>query len=165
VIGETRATKIFVNNLMTQPGETDGYNARKHLETIKKYAPEIHFDFVVVNNRRISASRRNATPPRALIRSASTIRLTMRSIKRRRSCAQTCCTTAKRSGTTRIVSHKLCSTAESKHSPQSRLNLPRMSWLTTHRQKPLNVLIMAAGLGTRMKSNRAKVLHELGGRR
>ena len=27
----------------------------------------------------------------------------------------------------------------------------------------LNVLIMAAGLGTRMKSNRAKVLHELGG--
>src|SRR6185503_2482202 len=30
-------------------------------------------------------------------------------------------------------------------------------------QKPLNVLVMAAGRGTRMKSNRAKVLHELGG--
>ena len=30
--------------------------------------------------------------------------------------------------------------------------------------KPLNVLVMAAGLGTRMKSGRAKVLHELGGR-
>jgi uncharacterized cofD-like protein len=54
VIGHSRATKIFVNNLMTQPGETDGYSAREHLETIKKYAPEIHFDFVVVNNRRIS---------------------------------------------------------------------------------------------------------------
>ena len=54
VIGQARATKIFVNNLMTQPGETDGYSARKHLETIKKYAPEIHFDFVIVNNRRIS---------------------------------------------------------------------------------------------------------------
>lgn len=54
VIGQTRATKIFVNNLMTQPGETDGYSARKHLETIKKYAPEIHFDYVIVNNRRIS---------------------------------------------------------------------------------------------------------------
>ena len=53
-IGQTRATKIFVNNLMTQPGETDGYSAREHIETIKKYAPEIHFDFVVVNNRRIS---------------------------------------------------------------------------------------------------------------
>jgi len=54
VIGQSRATKIFINNLMTQPGETDGYNARKHLETIKQYAPEIHFDFVVVNSRRIS---------------------------------------------------------------------------------------------------------------
>jgi bifunctional UDP-N-acetylglucosamine pyrophosphorylase / glucosamine-1-phosphate N-acetyltransferase len=30
-------------------------------------------------------------------------------------------------------------------------------------QKPLDILIMAAGLGTRMKSKRAKVLHELGG--
>src|SRR5439155_12637628 len=29
---------------------------------------------------------------------------------------------------------------------------------------PLDVLILAAGLGRRMKSNRAKVLHELGGR-
>jgi uncharacterized cofD-like protein len=54
VIGESSATKIFVSNLMTQPGETDGYTAREHLETVRKYAPEIHFDFVVVNNRRIS---------------------------------------------------------------------------------------------------------------
>jgi len=37
-----------------------------------------------------------------------------------------------------------------------------MSEKTTS-SKPLNVLIMAAGLGTRMKSDRAKVLHELGG--
>src|SRR5690242_6269332 len=54
VIGQSHATKIFVNNLMTQPGETDGYTARAHLETVKQYAPEIHFDFVVVNDRRIS---------------------------------------------------------------------------------------------------------------
>ena len=54
VIGESRAVKIFVSNLMTQPGETDGYTAQQHLETVKRYAPEIHFDFVVVNDRRIS---------------------------------------------------------------------------------------------------------------
>lgn len=54
VIGESRATKIFVSNLMTQPGETDGYTARQHLEKVKEYAPEIHFDFIVVNNKRIS---------------------------------------------------------------------------------------------------------------
>ena len=39
---------------MTQPGETDGYTARQHLETVKGYAAEIDFDFVVVNDRRIS---------------------------------------------------------------------------------------------------------------
>ena len=54
VIGQSSATKIYVCNLMTQPGETDGYTARQHLETVKKYAPEIDFDFVVVNDRRIS---------------------------------------------------------------------------------------------------------------
>ena len=42
---------------MTQPGETDGYTAREHLEAVRKYAPEIHFDFVVVNDRRISAEQ------------------------------------------------------------------------------------------------------------
>jgi len=53
-IGETNATKIFICNLMTQPGETDNYTARQHLETIKSYAPEIHFDFVIVNDKRIT---------------------------------------------------------------------------------------------------------------
>jgi uncharacterized cofD-like protein len=53
VIGESPATKVFICNLMTQPGETDGYTAREHLETVKKYAPEIRFDFVLVNDRPI----------------------------------------------------------------------------------------------------------------
>ncbi|HUS09832.1 MAG TPA: uridine diphosphate-N-acetylglucosamine-binding protein YvcK [Pyrinomonadaceae bacterium] len=53
-IGESSATKIFICNLMTQPGETDSYTARQHLETVKSYAPEIRFDFVIVNDRRIT---------------------------------------------------------------------------------------------------------------
>ncbi len=53
-IGESAATKIFICNLMTQPGETDNYTARQHLETIKSYAPEVHFDFVVLNDKRIT---------------------------------------------------------------------------------------------------------------
>jgi uncharacterized cofD-like protein len=56
-IGESGATKIFICNLMTQPGETDNYTARQHLETIKRYAPEIQFDYVVVNDRRITADQ------------------------------------------------------------------------------------------------------------
>jgi uncharacterized cofD-like protein len=53
-IGDSSSTRIYICNLMTQPGETDNYTARQHLETIKQYAPEIHFDFVVVNDKRIS---------------------------------------------------------------------------------------------------------------
>lgn len=53
-IAESPALKLFICNLMTQPGETDGYSSRRHLEIIKEYAPEIDFDFVVVNNRPIS---------------------------------------------------------------------------------------------------------------
>ncbi len=53
-IGEARATKIFIANLMTQPGETDGYDLRKHLDTVTKYAPQIRFDYVLVNDRAIS---------------------------------------------------------------------------------------------------------------
>jgi len=43
------------------------------------------------------------------------------------------------------------------------LNHFREMATNTKSPKPLNVLVMAAGLGTRMKSGRAKVLHELGG--
>jgi uncharacterized cofD-like protein len=57
VIGEVRAIKIFIANLMTQPGETDGYDVRRHLEAVAKYAPQIQFDYVIVNNRPITASQ------------------------------------------------------------------------------------------------------------
>lgn len=56
-IGKARATKIFIANLMTQPGETDGYDVRGHLEACAKYAPQIQFDYVVVNNRAISSDQ------------------------------------------------------------------------------------------------------------
>ena len=49
-IAESPAVKIFICNLMTQPGETDGFSARKHLELIWEYAPDINFDYVIVNN-------------------------------------------------------------------------------------------------------------------
>jgi uncharacterized cofD-like protein len=57
-IGDASATKIFICNLMTQPGETDGYTARQHLEVVKRYAPEIHFDFVIVNSRPVTDEQR-----------------------------------------------------------------------------------------------------------
>jgi len=56
-IGEARATKIFIGNLMTQPGETDGYGFVDHLATIRSYAPQIHFDCAIVNDRPITAEQ------------------------------------------------------------------------------------------------------------
>lgn len=53
-IAESAAAKIFICNLMTQPGETSGFSARRHLEIVREYAPEIEFDFVVINNRPIT---------------------------------------------------------------------------------------------------------------
>lgn len=53
-IAESSAVKVFICNLMTQPGETDGLTSRRHLEIVREYAPEIDFDYVVVNNRPIS---------------------------------------------------------------------------------------------------------------
>jgi uncharacterized cofD-like protein len=56
-IGAARATKIFISNLMTQPGETDGYGFREHLEAIHSYAPQIDFDYAIVNDRPISSTQ------------------------------------------------------------------------------------------------------------
>jgi uncharacterized cofD-like protein len=56
-IGEASAIKIYICNLMTQPGETDGYTARQHLETVRRYAPEIAFDYVIANSRPITAEQ------------------------------------------------------------------------------------------------------------
>ena len=53
-IAESAAVKVFICNLMTQPGETDGYSAHRHLKIVREYAPEIDFDYVLVNNRPIS---------------------------------------------------------------------------------------------------------------
>jgi uncharacterized cofD-like protein len=56
-IAASRAVKIFVCNLMTQPGETDGFTPRHHLEFIRQYAPEIDFDYAIVNDHPISDSQ------------------------------------------------------------------------------------------------------------
>jgi uncharacterized cofD-like protein len=48
------AKKVFICNLMTQPGETDGLNARGHLEIVRRYAPHLNFDFLLVNKTAIT---------------------------------------------------------------------------------------------------------------
>jgi uncharacterized cofD-like protein len=56
-IAESSATKVFVTNLMTQPGETDGFDGQKHLGAVREYAPQIQFDYVLLNDRPLSAEQ------------------------------------------------------------------------------------------------------------
>lgn len=53
-IAASPALKVFVSNLMTQPGETDGLTAKRHLEIVRQYAPEINFDRIIVNSQPVS---------------------------------------------------------------------------------------------------------------
>jgi uncharacterized cofD-like protein len=53
-IAASAAVKVFICNLMTQPGETDGLTARRHLEIVREYAPDLKFDYLMVNDRPIS---------------------------------------------------------------------------------------------------------------
>jgi uncharacterized cofD-like protein len=57
-IARSAATRVFVSNLMTQPGETSGFSAVRHLQEIKRYAPEITFDRVILNSDAISDQQR-----------------------------------------------------------------------------------------------------------
>ncbi len=53
-ISDSSAVKMFICNLMTQPGETDGFTAKRHLEIVREYVPEINFNYVIVNNHLIT---------------------------------------------------------------------------------------------------------------
>ncbi len=51
---DSEAVKIFVCNVMTQPGETDGYSVGDHVAAITRHVPGLAFDYIVVNNGPIS---------------------------------------------------------------------------------------------------------------
>lgn len=48
-ITKSKAKKIYIVNIMTQPGETTGYTASKHVDAIIKHANEKVIDYVVIN--------------------------------------------------------------------------------------------------------------------
>ncbi|MGE5417541.1 MAG: gluconeogenesis factor YvcK family protein [Acidobacteriota bacterium] len=54
---ETAATRIFVVNIMTQHGETAGYNAINHLEALNDHIGDGHIQYVIINNAPIDEER------------------------------------------------------------------------------------------------------------
>ncbi|KAB2952177.1 YvcK family protein [Heliorestis acidaminivorans] len=49
----TKAPKIYVCNVMTQPGETDGYKASQHLQAINSHCRRNIIDYMIVNTEKI----------------------------------------------------------------------------------------------------------------
>ena len=51
-IRKSKAKKVYVCNVMTQPGETSGFSAYDHVRAIEKHARMRVFDYVMVNTDR-----------------------------------------------------------------------------------------------------------------
>jgi uncharacterized cofD-like protein len=69
-IEKSTATRVFVANLMTQPGETEGFSLADHLRVVYDHTRRKFIDWVVASNQLISPdvarrySRRGAEPVR-----------------------------------------------------------------------------------------------------
>jgi len=57
-IGRSRAPKVLIGNLMTEPGETDGFTAGHHLSALVRIAGPGLVDYYLGNNRSIAATLR-----------------------------------------------------------------------------------------------------------
>ena len=49
----SKAIKIYISNIMTQPGETDGYKLSDHINAIERHCGEGMIDFIIANNGNI----------------------------------------------------------------------------------------------------------------
>jgi uncharacterized cofD-like protein len=54
----SNALKVYICNIMTQPGETDHFTAEDHLRTLFDYSPELELDYVLINSAPIGGHLR-----------------------------------------------------------------------------------------------------------
>ena len=55
VINNSKADKIYVCNLFTQPGETDNFTVKDHIDYLEKYLGKSTINVVIANNELISS--------------------------------------------------------------------------------------------------------------
>ena len=55
-INQAKTLKIYVCNVMTQPGETDGYKASDHIKAIFEHTNNKLFDYCLVNEKKPKTS-------------------------------------------------------------------------------------------------------------
>lgn len=55
-IAESRAVKVYISNIMTQPGETEGYTVSNHIEAIYSHVGSSIIDICIANSGKIPAA-------------------------------------------------------------------------------------------------------------
>jgi len=53
-VSRTKAKKIYICNLMTEPGETTKYTAFDHVKEVIKYMKGDHLDYIIISNTKLS---------------------------------------------------------------------------------------------------------------
>lgn len=53
-ISKSNAPKVYISNIMTQPGETDGYDVMDHVKALIKHSNKNILDYVLVNKEKLS---------------------------------------------------------------------------------------------------------------
>ena len=68
---QAKGTKVYVCNVASQPGETDGYNLSRHVESLESHVGKGLFSYVLANDHMVAASRRSGTSTPSRLTSAS----------------------------------------------------------------------------------------------
>jgi uncharacterized cofD-like protein len=55
-IGRSAALKVFLSNVMTQPGETTGYSLADHVHALQDHCPDLELSYVLANGAPIAPS-------------------------------------------------------------------------------------------------------------
>lgn len=55
-IKKSKAKTFYICNIMTQPGETDGYDVKRHVDSILSHIDENILDYVIVNDTKVPAN-------------------------------------------------------------------------------------------------------------
>ena len=57
-LADSPALKVYICNIMTQPGETDGFSVADHVRVLAEYSRSLNLDYVVINSAPISRKLR-----------------------------------------------------------------------------------------------------------
>jgi uncharacterized cofD-like protein len=77
-IEASSATRVYIANLMTQPGETGGYSLAEHVQAIYRHTRRRLFDFVVASNKTVSPE----VARRYRLRGAEAVRVDLANLQR-----------------------------------------------------------------------------------